>query len=168
MQDQMIENQMKKNFVQERSSSMLLKDLGLVQYRDNVKEPDYENDQEDVYLQISDNTEPLTQGDKKVHVILSNGNAQVVKDEVHLPNESPTLEKKYPFQILSLDTADKGTFKFKSYNRQHLSEMFVEFEDAKRVRKPNDNMIMTGNGRLIKHTGEINTPEVEALIGKAI
>lgn len=56
----MIENQMKKNFVQERSSSMLLKDLGLVQYRDNVKEPDYENDQEDVYLQISDNTEPLT------------------------------------------------------------------------------------------------------------
>ena len=172
MEDKMIENQMRKNFVQERSSQMLLNDLGLVQYRDNVQVPQLEDEQDDVYLQISDNTETLAQGDKKgdkkVHVILSKGNAQVVKDEVHLPNESPKLDKKYPFQILSLDTADQGTFKFKSYSRQHLSEMFDMFEDIQKVRKPNDNLLMTGNGRLIKHTGYINSSEIQALIGKAI
>ena len=27
---------------------------------------------------------------------------------------------------------------------------------------------MTGNGRLIKHTGDINSTEIEALLGKAI
>lgn len=92
----------------------------------------------------------------------------MVKDEVHLPNESPKLDKKYAFQILSLDTADQGTFKFKSYSRQHLSEMFDMFEDIQKVRKPNDNLVMTGNGRLIKHTGDINSSEIQALIGKAI
>lgn len=29
-------------------------------------------------------------------------------------------------------------------------------------------MIMTGNGRLIKHTGDIKSQEIEALLGKAI
>lgn len=168
MQDKMIENQMKKNFVQERSSQMLLKDIGMLQWKDNVQIPDLDAEQEDVYLQISDNTESVSQGDKKVHVILSKGNAQVVNDDVHLPNESPKLEKKQAFQILSLDTADKGTFKFKSYSRQHLSEMFDMFEDVQNVRKSNDNLIMTGNGRLIKHTGDINSKEIEALLGKAI
>jgi hypothetical protein len=93
----MIENQMKKNFVQERSSSMLLKDLGLIQWKDEVKIPDLDAEQEDIYLQISDNNEVLAQGDNKIHVILSKGNAQVVKDDVHLPNESPKLDKKYSF-----------------------------------------------------------------------
>ena len=46
--------------------------------------------------------------------------------------------------------------------------MFDMFEDVKRVRKPNDNLIMTGNGRLITHTGDIKSPEIEALLGKAI
>jgi hypothetical protein len=50
MQDKMIENQMKKNFVQERSSQMLLKDLGMLQWKDNVKIPDLDAEQEDVYL----------------------------------------------------------------------------------------------------------------------
>jgi len=168
----MIENQMHKNLVQEHSSSsqMLLKDLGLVQWAEEIHTPDLdaEDDKEDIYLQISDNTEIPEKADKKVHVIFSKGNAQVVNDDVHLANESPMLDKKHAFQILSLDTADKGTFKFKSYTRQHLSEMFDMFDDVTKVRKSNDNLIMTGNGRLIKHTGDIQSPEIEALLGKAI
>lgn len=46
--------------------------------------------------------------------------------------------------------------------------MFDMFDDVQRVRKANDNLIMTGNGRLIKHTGDINSTEIEALLGKAI
>ena len=42
------------------------------------------------------------------------------------------------------------------------------FEDVEKVRKPHDNLIMTGNGRLIKHTGDIKSAEIEALLGKAI
>lgn len=45
----MIENQMKKNLVQERSSQMLLNDLGLVQYNQNIKMPELD-EQDDVYL----------------------------------------------------------------------------------------------------------------------
>ena len=170
MQDQMMENQMNKQMVQDHSSSsqMLLKDLGLVQWEEDIRIPDLDADKEDIYLQISDNTEAPAKADKKVHVIFSKGNAQVVNDDVKLANESPKLEKKYQFQILSLDTADKGTFKFKSYSRQHLSEMFDMFDDVTKVRKSNDNLIMTGNGRLIKHTGDIQSPEIEALLGKAI
>jgi hypothetical protein len=54
---------------------MLLKDLGLVQWKDEVKVPDLDAEHEDIYLQISDNNESLAQGDKKVHVILSKGSA---------------------------------------------------------------------------------------------
>ena len=46
----MIENQMKRNFVQERSSQMLLKDLGLVQWKDELRIPDLDTEQENVYL----------------------------------------------------------------------------------------------------------------------
>ena len=50
MQDQMIENQMKKNFVQERSSSMLLKDLGLLQWKEDMSIPDLDSEQDNIYL----------------------------------------------------------------------------------------------------------------------
>jgi hypothetical protein len=86
-----------------------------------------------------------------------------------LPNETPELKKSYSFTILSLDTSDSGTFKQKSYKRNHLSEMYELFEDVKNVRKANeDNILMVGNGRLIKHTGDINSEEIKSLIGKAI
>jgi hypothetical protein len=92
-----------------------------------------------------------------------------VNKDIHLPNESPELEKPYSFTILSLDTSDTGTFKQKSYKRNHLSEMYYLFEDVKNVRKADSqNILMIGNGRLIKHTGDINSLEIQSLIGKAI
>lgn len=60
---------MNKNLVQEHSSSsqMLLKDLGLVQWAEEIHTPDLdaEDDKEDIYLQISDNTEIPEKADKK-------------------------------------------------------------------------------------------------------
>lgn len=47
--------------------------------------------------------------------------------------------------------------------------MYELFEDVKRVRKPDSqHLLLVGNGRLIKHTGEMSSPEVQSLIGKAI
>jgi hypothetical protein len=80
-----------------------------------------------------------------------------VKGDPALALESPKLDKPYSFQILSLDTADNGTFKEKSYKRSHLSEMNDLYTDVSRIRKPDNHMIMVGNGMLIKHTGDINS-----------
>jgi hypothetical protein len=79
-----------------------------------------------------------------------------VNNENSLPKESPKLEKPYQFQILSLDTADNGSFKQKSYNRSHLSEAFELYSDVRNIRKPDSHLIMVGNGKLIRHTGDIN------------
>ena len=63
---------------------------------------------------------------------------------------------------------DKGLFKTKTYNRTHLSEVFQLFDDIAKIRKEDSQIILVGNGKLIKHTGSLDNPEVQALIGKAI
>ena len=49
---------------------------------------------------------------KKVHAVFSKTNkAKFVPDDHRIDGESPRLAKPYTFHILSLDTADQGTFK---------------------------------------------------------
>lgn len=89
---------------------------------------------------------------KKVHAVFSKSQAKFVPDDHKFDGESPELTKPYTFHILSLDTADQGTFKQKSYNRTHLSEMYELFDDVHKIRKQDAHMILIGNGKLIKHT----------------
>ena len=84
-----------------------------------------------------------------------------------IEGESPELIKSYAFTILSLDTSSHGTFKSKTYNRTHLSEMFELFDDVQKIRKADSHMILVGNGKLIKHASagdtdpdSLQTPEI--------
>ena len=45
--------------------------------------------------------------------------------------------------------------------------MYQTFEDVTQIRK-DPHVIMVGNGKLIKHTGSIESDEIQALIGRAI
>lgn len=86
-----------------------------------------------------------------------------------MTGESARLAKPYTFQIISLDPdgqkdaddlENKGNFKQKQYNRTHLSEMYDLYDDIHKIRKADSHMIMIGNGKLIKHTGSIDQPEI--------
>lgn len=71
--------------------------------------------------------------------------------------------------ILSLDSRGQGMIKSKVYNRTHLSEMFDLYDDVSKIRREDSqHMIMVGNGKLIKHTGDLQSKEIQALFGQAI
>lgn len=70
------------------------------------------------------------------------------------------LAKPYVFAVFGLDTTDKGTIKQKTYNRTHLSDMYQLFDDITQIRKKDPNLIMVGNGKLIKHTGSLESKEI--------
>lgn len=46
--------------------------------------------------------------------------------------------------------------------------MYQTFDDVTQIRKDDPYVIMIGNGKLIKHTGSIDSDEIQALIGRAI
>lgn len=46
--------------------------------------------------------------------------------------------------------------------------MYQTFDDVTQIRKDDPYVIMVGNGKLIKHTGSIESDEIQALIGRAI
>lgn len=46
--------------------------------------------------------------------------------------------------------------------------MYQTFDDVTMIRKDEPYVIMVGNGKLIKHTGSIESDEIQALIGRAI
>ena len=75
----------------------------------------------------------------------------------------------YNFTIIGLDTSGNGTFKTKQYSRYHLSDIYNLYDDIEKIRNQMDiNLIMVGNNRLIKHTGDLNSEPIQALIGMAI
>jgi len=74
------------------------------------------------------------------------------------------LAKAYQFTIMGLSN---GQFKVKSLNRTHLSEMFEMFDDIQKIRLEN-NLIMIVNNKLVKHTGHMKDPEIQALVGLAV
>lgn len=116
------------------------------------------------------NLAQMTSGDSKntTHAILYKGSVKIVPDHQVKHLDQNTLAKPYIFVILSLDKEDKGNFKQKTYNRTHLSEMYQTFDDVTLIRKDDPYVIMVGNGKLIKHTGSIESDEIQALIGRAI
>ena len=115
------------------------------------------------YLQLDD------ENSNKTHVLLEHGKAQVVPENKMHIGESAKLSKQYNFTILSLDTSGQGSFKSKQYSRQHLSDMYNLYDDIEKIRNQTDiNLIMVGNNKLIKHTGDLNSEPIQALIGMAI
>ena len=46
--------------------------------------------------------------------------------------------------------------------------MYELYQDVANIRKPDSHMIMVGNGKLIKHTGDIHSQEIQSLVGRAI
>lgn len=119
-------------------------------------------------LNLAQKSSTDSQKDNKTHAIYYKGKVKIVPDHQVKHLEKNTLAKPSIFVILSLDPSDKGTFKQKTYNRTHLSEMFEIYDDVTQIRKDDPFVIMVGNGKLIKHTGSIEQDEIQALIGRAI
>lgn len=116
------------------------------------------------------NMAQLTSFDSKntTHAILYKGTVKIVPDHEVNNLDHNQLTKPYIFAILSLDKEDdKGTFKQKTYNRTSLQEMYQTFDDVTQIRK-DPFVVLIGNGKLIKHTGSIESEEIQAIIGRAI
>jgi hypothetical protein len=69
-----------------------------------------------LFVQLNDEAriaEPTKQdaASAKFQVVFAKSQARFVPDNHRLDGESPELSKPYTFNILSLDTADQGTFK---------------------------------------------------------
>ena len=69
-----------------------------------------------LFVQLNDEAriaEPTKQeaANAKFYAVFAKSQARFVPDNHRLEGESPELSKPYTFHILSLDTADQGTFK---------------------------------------------------------
>jgi hypothetical protein len=89
-----------------------------------------------------------------IHAVFSKGTARIVPSNHQIPNQSPSLAEPELFTIITLDTADKGVFKSKGYNRTHLSDILNLYQDISKIRREDSyHMIMVANDKLVKHSG---------------
>jgi hypothetical protein len=104
-----------------------------------------------------------------VRVVLRNGKAVILDPSQKSSNSSALFAKPVQFHIMTLDPSGSGSLKWKGFNRSSLSEMLEVYEDVKKIRREDSHfMIMVANKKLVKHTGQWGSPEMNALIGLAI
>lgn len=82
-----------------------------------------------------------------------------------------SLTKLTQFHIWSIKTGAPSmpaTYHMKDFNTTHFGDVQDEYNEVLSISDKNTKVLMIGNGHVINFTGDINAPQMQALVGMAV